>query len=139
MEPIDFPGLIVEHRRTSNFIVKPAPEKHAGLGRVLINYQRRDNAKRFQIVRIVSENGRQAYAAAIGHYDDPSYIKMDHDLRVALNLNIDDNVQLEITKTGIIGSYIWYIMARDPAIRIPAILASISVILGVLSIYLSMT
>lgn len=133
-----FAGLVVDERKIHTFIVRPAPDKHTGNGRILINYQRRDNAKRFEVVRIVAPSGKQAFAAAIGHYDDPDVIKMDYDLRATLGLEVDDRTPLEITRCRLPGTIWWYLTARDPLIRVPAILAAISVFLGMVSLVLAM-
>lgn len=132
-----FPGLVVNERKIHTFVVRQAPEKHTGNGRVLINYQRRDNAKRFQVVRIVAPAGKQAFAAVIGHYDEPDVIKMDYDLRATLGLEENDRTSLEITRCRLPGTIWWYLTARDPLIRVPAILAAVSVLLGVLSLVLA--
>ena len=130
-------GIIMRDSNTHEFRVTRAPEKHAGKGRVLINYKRRDNAKRFEVVRIVTPTGLHASAAVIGHYDDPTLIKMDYDLRDVLGLREEEVVRLEITKTGFIGTVWWYLTVRDPLVRVPAILAVWSVAFGILSIFLA--
>jgi hypothetical protein len=132
-----FPGLVVNEENTSVFRIAQAPDKHTGKGRVLVNYERRDGAKRYEIVRITTPRGRSAYAAAIGHYRPADVIMMDHDLRVALNLNAGDVTALEITRCGLPGTIWWYLSTRDPLIRVPAFLAVISVALGALSIVLA--
>jgi hypothetical protein len=120
-----------------NFVVRKAPEKHTGNGRVLINYLRRDNARRFEVVHIVTPSGKQAFAAVIGHYDEPDMIKMDYDLRTTLGLKENEQTPLEITRCRLPGTIWWYLTVRDPLIRVPAILAAVSVILGVLSLALA--
>lgn len=129
----------MKEENTYKFIVRKCPEKHAGLGRVLINYKKRDNSKRFQIVRILTQNGLSAYAAVIGHYDDEQYIKMDYDLRSQLEIEYGDTLLLEITRCNLAGTLYWYVTARDPLIRVPAVLASISVLFGCLSIVLALS
>lgn len=127
----------MNERKTHSFSVKRAPEKHSGNGRVLVNFQRRDRAKRFDVVRIVAPSGRQAYAAVVGHYDAPNIIKMDYDLRTTLGLAVDQEIDLEITRCWLPGTIRWYLTVRDPLIRVPAALAALSVVLGALSLFLS--
>lgn len=128
----------MDERRTHTFIVRKAPEKHTGNGRVLINYQLRDNARRFEVVRIVAPSGKQAFAAVIGHYDKPDVIKMDYDLRTTLGLKENEQTPLEITRCRLPGTIWWYLTARDPLIRVPAILAAVSIFLGILSLALAL-
>jgi hypothetical protein len=133
-----FPGMIVNQQRVHLFVVQKCPSKHAGRGRVLVNYKKRDGAKRFQIVKILSPTGKSAHAAVIGHYKDPRYIFMDYDLRNELGLAVSQEVQLELKKCGFLGAVYWYMTVRDPIVRIPAILAIISLCLGVLGLFLGL-
>ncbi len=132
-----FPGFIVKEENTHNFVVKRAPREHAGRGRILVNYQKRDNAKRFEIVKILTQSGKTALAAVIGHYKDPKFVYMDYDLRNKLGLSTEQETYLEITKAGLLATVSWHLEAKDPMVRTPAVLAVISVGLGVLSIVLS--
>lgn len=132
-----FPGLIIMSSKSYLFVVKKCPDKHAGKYRALINYRRRDGARRFEIVRITTPAGKSVRAACIGHYDAPNVIKIDYDLRAALDLKPDEETPLEIVKCGLFGSLLWYLSAQDPIIRVPAVLAAISVGLGLLSVVLA--
>ncbi len=134
----DFPGMIANSKRVNRFVVKRCPSNHAGRGRVLVHYKKRDRAKRFQIVRILTPTGRSAHAAVIGHYKDPDHIFMDYDLRDELGLNLSQTVSLEIKKCGFLGAVYWYVTDRDPMVRVPAILAIISLFLGVLGLFLGL-
>jgi len=127
----------VDQAKTNVFIVKQAPENHVGNGRVLINFQRRDGAKRFEIVRVVAASGRQGFAAAVGHYDDPDIIMMDYDLRATLGVNVGETIPLEVTRCGVAGTLRWYLTVRDPIIRVPAVLGAISFFLGIISLLLT--
>jgi hypothetical protein len=132
-----FPGIIVDHKNTNLFKVKPCPEKHTGQGRALINYRKRDGTKRFQIVRLMAPGGRVAYAAVVGHYDDDDIMKLDYDMRTALALKIDDEVPIEVKKCGLLGVLRWYLTVPDPLVRVSACLALISMALGVVSMILA--
>jgi hypothetical protein len=133
-----FPGMIVNQQRVNRFVVQKCPGKHAGRVRVLVNYKKRDGAKRFQIVKILAPTGKSAHAAVIGHYEDPNHIFMDYDLRDELGLVVSQEVQLEIKKCGLPGAVYWYMTDRDPMVRIPAILAIVSLCLGVLGLFLGL-
>ena len=132
-----FPGLLILADKTHSFVVKKCPEKHSGRYRALINFARRDGAKRFEIVQITSTTGKSVRAACIGHYQAPNIIKLDYDLRSALGVQLEQEVILEIKKCGFLGALFWYLSARDPMIRVPAVLAAISVGLGMLSVVLA--
>lgn len=127
-----FPGLIVDEAKTHKFIVRPCPRKHASKGRVLINFNRRDGAKRIEIVKLTTPSGKMAYAAGNGHWDDAETIKMDYDLRVELGLYLDQEIAIEVRRCGFFGTLWWYLTVPDPLVRIPAFLATLSVSLGLL-------
>ncbi|KPA20248.1 hypothetical protein shim_32360 [Shimia sp. SK013] len=137
--PDFFPGVIVKHDKTYRFTVKKCPDKHAGRGRALINYKRRDGTKRFQIVRLTAPEGLTAYAAVVGHYDDESIIKLDYDLRKHLNLKAEQEALIEVVKCGPISILYWYLTVSDPLIRVSACLALVSLALGVVSIVIAIT
>lgn len=133
-----FPGLIVDLENAHSFQVKKCPEKHAGEGRVLINYKKRNGARRFQVVRLMTEGGHTAYAAVVGHYENDDVIMMDYDLRTALNVKLGDRLTIEVKKCRILGLLRWYLTVPDPLIRVSAYLAVLSTGLGLLSIGLSL-
>jgi hypothetical protein len=110
---LSFPGLVVDEPRIHVFTIRMAPEKHSGNGRVLINYKRRDNAKRFEVVRIVAPSGRQAFAAVIGHYGAPEVIKMEGEVLgikgarqmiIGRNMGFDDKIK---TLRTLVNSFIY--------------------------------
>ncbi|WP_380056122.1 hypothetical protein ACFE33_01820 [Falsihalocynthiibacter sp. SS001] len=133
-----FTGIIVKNEKCHKFTIKSCPDKHSGLGRVLVHFKRRDNSKRFQIVRILTPKGKAAYAAVIGHYESPDYIKMDYDLRDELGLSVGETTLLEIKRCGPFETVYWYLTARDPLIKVPAVLALTSVGMGVVSLIISL-
>lgn len=134
-----FPGLIVDRKQVNLFIVKGCPEKHTGQGRALINYKKRDGTKRFQIVRLMAPGGLVAYAAVVGHYDDERVIKLDYDLRTTLGLKLEQEAEIEVRKCRLLGILRWYLTVPDPLVRVPAYLALLSTVLGVVSIVLAFT
>lgn len=123
----------MDQAKTNAFKVKLCPEKHAGQGRALINYQKRDGTKRFQIVRLMAPGGHFAYAAVIGHYDAEDVIKLDYDMRTALRIQVNEVVPIEVTRCGLYGVLRWYVSVPDPLVRVSACLALISLGLGVVS------
>lgn len=132
-----FAGLVVRADLVEKFVIKKCPEKHSGRGRALINYNKRNGAKRFEIVRITAPDGRYVRAAVVGHYDDANFIKLDYDMRDLLGVNLDQEIDLEVRRCGLIDSFLWYVLARDPMIKIPARLTIVSLFLGILSVFLT--
>ena len=64
-------------------------------------------------------------------------IEIDERLRNQLKINADDYVDFLFKKSGFWGEFIWAWKASDPAYRISARMALLSVILGVLSLAVS--
>lgn len=133
----NFPGIIVDRNNTHSFIVKSCPEKHTGQGRALINYKKRDGSRRFQIVRLTAPRGRYVYATVVGHHDEEYVIKLDYDLRKTLGVAIGQKVEIEVKKCRLLGIIRWYLTVPDPLIRVPAYLALVSTVLGLISIVLA--
>lgn len=135
----NFPGLIVDRKNVNVFSVNRCPEKHTGQGRALINYKKRDGTKRFQIVRLMAPKGSVAYAAVVGHYDDEHIIKLDYDLRKTLGLELGQKAEIEVRKCRLLGILQWYLTVPDPLVRVPAYLALLSTVLGLVSMLLALT
>lgn len=133
-----FPGIIVDRKNIYPFLVGRCPENHTGQGRALINYKRRDGTKRFQIVRLMAPGGLVAYAAVVGHYDDERIIKLDYDLRKTLGFKIGQEAQIEVKKCRLLGMIRWYLTVPDPLVRVPAYLALVSTMLGLISLVLAL-
>ncbi|QFT65428.1 hypothetical protein FIU93_01465 [Labrenzia sp. THAF35] len=118
------------------FEIAELPLKHTGQGRAAINHERRDNADRFDIVRISRSDGRSVLATVIGHYKADNVIQLDYDLRALLGVVPSENLTLEIDRVGILGTLIWYATVRDPQVRVSAVLAMVSLGLGVIGLVL---
>lgn len=113
---------------------------HSGLSRVALHNERRDKAKRFQIVRIMRcDNGAFIHAAVLGlrSKEPKNRIRLDRDLRDILGVRTNNCYQLEVTKCGWLRTLAWFLTVRDPVVRVSAWLAAISVGLGFLGIVLS--
>lgn len=127
----------MDRTKVYSFKIMKCPESHAGSGRALINYERRDGTKRFEVVKLLTPSGNFAYAAVVGHWDDPSYMKLDYDLRKILGVELNQYVEIEVTKCGFFGTLKWYLSVADPIVRTSAFLAVLSLGLGVLSLFLA--
>jgi hypothetical protein len=73
----------------------------------------------------------------VGHYDKEHIIKLDHDLRKALGVEVGQKVEMEVKKCRLLGILRWYLTVPDPLIRVPAYLALVSTVLGLLSVVMS--
>ncbi|WP_169583493.1 hypothetical protein [Rhodobacter capsulatus] len=112
---------------------------------VLIAKNFRDGAEPHDIVCLTTTTGRYIYAEVIGRKkasDDKLGLELTD--RSNLGLSVGDRVELEVTRCGLFGKIVWYVTNNDPQLRISAILAVISfvlgmlgLLLGVISVYLS--
>ncbi|WP_245502976.1 hypothetical protein [Rhizobium ruizarguesonis] len=93
------------------------------------------NTKRFTILAIRS-GSQSALLCALGHDGLDEEVQMDIDLREQFGVKVGDTISLEIEEAGVIGTLRWYLAARDPAIRVPALLGAWSFVLGVISLLL---
>lgn len=119
------------------FTVKGVNAPHREKARVLVHYCRRGGAKRHDIVKITAPTGRFAYASVIGRDVDDGEIGLDFDQRVKLGVNLDEKVELEVRRVGLLGRLVWYLNVAPPLMRLSAWLGLISVVLGLLSLILA--
>jgi hypothetical protein len=132
-----FPGLILMGQ-VEVFRIRKINHAHIGRKRVLIHKTQRDGAKRHQIVRLMTQNGKYIFAEVIGvEQGKKGSIGLDLDDRELLGLGKGDEVRIEVRKCGLLGQTYWFVSNNDPSIRIAAILAICSVLLGILSIVLA--
>lgn len=117
------------------FEVAEALQRDVGRDRVRIHYSRRDGAKRFVILRLQG-NGTTALVSALGHESDVNIIRMDYDLRSMFGVNKGEKIRLKVSRAGLRGKLCWYLSATDPAVHIPAWLATLSVCLGAIGVVL---
>jgi hypothetical protein len=86
----------------------------------------------------MAPGGLVAYAAVVGHYDDERIIKLDYDLRKTLGFKIGQEAQIEVKKCRLLGMIRWYLTVPDPLVRVPAYLALVSTMLGLISLVLAL-
>ncbi len=133
-------GLIMRDDCCHTFQIHEMHLRHSGLSRAALHYERRDKAKRFQIVRIMRcDNGLFIHAAVLGlgAGEPKNRIRLDRDLRELLGVELGASCQLEVTKCGWLRTLAWFLTVRDPMVRVSAWLAAISIILGIMGIVLS--
>lgn len=118
-------------------VVKPA--QYSDTGRELIRVHKRDrnSINRYDIASVKCEDtGKEIRVLCLGH-DEPGQIWMDIDLRQAFGVEANSQYRFQFRKSKLWDKLCWYLGARDPAIRIPAKLATGSLILGVISFLLA--
>ena len=90
------------------------------------------------VCRIVAPGGA-AYGIlrGLGNLSEP-VINMDERLRNLLHLNDGDEVDFQFTTAGFWGQFRWAWSASDPAYRVAARLALLSVVLGAVGLVLGL-
>ena len=130
-------------RRTDEFIIKKSLKNDFGRDVVRMHWSHRPFATRYDIVRI-SHEGKYVYAPILGLRGDEKrgIAHIGYDLRKRLGLpdeatDGDRHFKLTIEKARLFGQLQWYLCTKDPAVKIPAWLAAWSLVLGALSLILS--
>lgn len=104
--------------------------------RIGIHISKRDGADRHDIVLISRDDGRFVSGSVIGHERKSNELQLDYDLRRALGANLNEELELTMERLRWPGVLHWYVTVRNPHIRISAILAIVSVGLGVVGLVL---
>ena len=93
-----------------------------------------------QTICLVRANGRKARGFVRGWGDttvgSKPLIGLDAALREKLRLEKDVEYNFQLVPLGWFGQFLWYLDASDPAVRLPALLALLSVILGLVGLLL---
>jgi hypothetical protein len=122
----------------STLRIGTSDNRNKGKKRVLLHRDYRDEAHRHQIVKLTVPSGRFVLLEVIGREEkDKNLIGLDRDDRDHLGVELGQDVRIDVTKCGLLGTVIWYVTNNDPSIRISAILAVLSVSLGILGVLLS--
>lgn len=105
---------------------------------VRLHHKHRAGVERYGLAHILNtENDKEVTALLLGHAD-PESIFMPYDIRVGLGVDKGELLDFSITRVGLAGALRWYMNAKDPAISIPAWIAVIGLLLGVLSLIISL-
>ncbi|MFA5858178.1 MAG: hypothetical protein WC955_03850 [Elusimicrobiota bacterium] len=87
----------------------------------------------------VKVNSKKIYAILRGdNNNSAAELKIDERLRNRLGLNINDDVDFVLIKSGFWGEFMWAWDASDPAYRVSARLGLSSVLLGILALCISL-
>ncbi|MBB2821306.1 UNVERIFIED_ORG: hypothetical protein GGD59_004578 [Rhizobium esperanzae] len=121
---------------TRRFVVRQAPEDDIGKDRIRIHYRRRQQAKRFSIMRIKNSH-HSAVLCVLGLEGSEDDVQMDVDLRNAFGVKPNDEIDLELSEVSWFGKLTWYLYATDPAVHVPAWIGAWSFVLGLVGLVLS--
>lgn len=117
--------------------VKGLPSTDAGRLVVRLNHKYRNGIPRYGIAKIRNPlNNCCVLALVLGH-DSQDAIYMPYDIRKALGLEKEAQLDFEIKHVGIWGKLKWYFQSPDPAVHLPAWLAMTSVVLAGMGILLA--
>ncbi len=107
-------------------------------GRLLVRLNDRYRGKidRYRIVEITNNNNQKSLKVVILGHDSQDAIFMPYDIRTKLGVLKGGELDFDIKSVGLCGSLLWYLSAPDPAVRIPAELTLIGVVLGFLGVLL---
>lgn len=117
--------------------VKSLPSSDAGRLLVRLNYKHRNRISRYGTAKIINvENQRWTLAIMLGHEDEEA-IYMPFDIRASLEIAKGDKLEFQIESVGLIGKLFWYVTSPDPAVHLPAWLASASLVLATIGVILA--
>lgn len=118
--------------------VKALPPNDSGRLLVRVNKAYRAGIPRYGIANLTNtENNKSVRVLVLGH-DDDSAIFMPYDIREALGVDKGGKLNFAIKKACLLGKCWWLLRTPDPAVHVPAWLALISVLLGVIGIAVSL-
>lgn len=127
-----------EGQMMTQLTVKALPASDSGRLLVRLNKTHRGGIPRYGIANLTnSENAKSVKVLILGH-DDRSAIYMPYDIREALGVDKGRDLTFTITGVGWFGKIGWLLKTPDPAVHIPAWLALVSVLLGLISIVIAL-
>jgi hypothetical protein len=93
-----------------------------------------------QTICLVRANRRKARGFVRGWGESSTgsepIIGLDAAMRRKLGLEKDVEYDFQLIPLGGLGQFLWYLGASDPAVRLPAMLALVSLIVGVIGFFL---
>jgi len=114
--------------------VEGLPPGDSGRLLVRLNHTHRSGIARYGIARIVNNaNGKSLNVLLLGH-DRSDAIFMPYDIRKALDVAKDGELEFSINKVGWPRRLSWYVGSIDPAVHIPAWIAVMGLILAILGL-----
>nr|WP_321461175.1 hypothetical protein [uncultured Cohaesibacter sp.] len=118
--------------------VRGLPPNDSGRLLVRLNSKYRAGIPRYGIALITNQANKKSVKALVLGHDKQTAIYMPYDIRDALCVEKDGFLEFTIQKVGWVGKICWLLTTLDPAVRIPAWLALLSICLGVLGVALSL-
>ena len=119
--------------------VEGLPPGDSGRLLVRLNTKYRQDVGRYQIARLTNNDSDKKLNVLILGHDREDAIFMPYDIRTALGIaKKGEKIEFSIQKVGWIGMLRWYCCSPDPAVKIPAFLAVLSLIFSVIGIFLGL-
>ncbi|MBL4603204.1 MAG: hypothetical protein JKY84_10680 [Emcibacteraceae bacterium] len=106
-------------------------------GRILVrlNFKHRNKFKRYSLAKIIKNNGsKESIIVMLLGFKEEDAISMPIDIREALKVDIDDELDFKLENACLLERLCWYFFSPDPSVRIPAQLAAFSILLGIISV-----
>jgi len=114
-------------------MVKHADDDEAGKDIARISKMNRpSNVSRHDIIHICA-NDKSVLVKVLGLNTD-GIIKIDLDIRERLGLTVDNSYNFHFERANFWHQSLWQWSATDPAVRIPARIAAISLVLGAIGL-----
>jgi hypothetical protein len=118
--------------------VRGLPRTDSGRLLVRLHKSHRDGINRYKIAKITNnENQKYLNVLILGH-NCKDAIFMPYDIRTTLGVPEGGELDFDVKAVRLCGSLYWYVNAPDPAVRIPAQLTLIGIVIGVLGIVLGL-
>lgn len=111
--------------------------QYSDIGRdiVRINIANRPpDIERHDLIRLWLHN--RSVVVVVRGNEEPNIINLDIDIRRLLDVDVGEVHYFKVEKVDWFGKFIWQCRATDPAVRLPAQIAAISFVLGVIGLFL---
>lgn len=118
--------------------IKPLPASDSGRQLVRVHRKYRSGVPRYGLGKLTDAASNKSVTVLFLGHDDEDAIYIPFDIRYDLGVQKNDFLEFKIGKIGWIKKLWWYLNTKDPAVYIPAWIAVFSVVLGILSLVISL-
>lgn len=119
--------------KTAGLQVATLPKGDNGRHLIRLNYKHRGNIKRYGIGRITINNHSEI-VLFLGH-DDEKNIYIPFDIRNDFDIELGNIIDIQINNVCKFNRLQWYLKTKDPAIYIPAWIATVGLLLTLPSFF----
>lgn len=110
------------------------PRDDNGRHLIRLNHKYREAIQRYGIAKITIK-GRSEKVLILGH-DEEDNIYIPLDIRNDFKVYVGEDINIKLSKVGVVGKLQWYLKAKDPAIYIPAWIAIVGLTLALPSFFI---